>query len=253
MFPNKNDLIQIELSWNKVENFLTAKELNPNYSAPFDENIVEELIYTAMNFRVGAGVKKDINQAIKYLREAIKLGSGKAASNLGDIFKIDSWWDKSSYDYNADELYNLAQQLWEVEVKNGSSDAAWDLYHARKRISQNEARKWSSIAIELAKKSGDLEKVTFMEGAYQRDQISKLRNYDLIGMGSAIKGLEFYFELKKDSENWYVGSSDREKDEEEMRLYQKVLSEKINSINRSFNAEEKKEIERLRNLCKKEV
>ena len=250
---SKEQILNIELSFHKVQAFEGAKIIDSNYSGSLIDGIEDALITVAQAYRYGAGAKKNHDKAINHLSDAIKLGSGDAAHELGTIFAHDDWWGKKSYRIDAEVCFQMAINLWKKDVAKGSSSAAWGIYNSTKGRSQEEAKKWSSIAIELAKKSGDREEVTFMEGAYKYDQTRVLKHHDLSGAQSAIKSLEFYFGFKKDHEDWYVGSHDREEDEEEMRLYQKVLSEKINSISRSFNEEEKKEIERLRNLCQKEV
>lgn len=253
MHLTKEQIIDLELSLDKVSAFEGLKIINSNLSGSTIDGIEDALITVAKAHRYGAGLKRDYAKAIQHLNDAIKLGSGNAANELGNIFAYDDWWGKKSYKTDAKECFQIAINLWKKEVSKGSSSAAWEIYNSVKGRSQEEAKKWSSIAIELAKKSGDSEGVTFMQGAYKHDQTRVLKDYDLSGAQSAIKGLEFYFGFTKDHEDWYVGSHDREQDEEKMRLYQKVLSEKINSITRSFNEEEKKEIERLRELCQKEV
>lgn len=256
MHLTKDQILNLELSFHKVQAFEGAKTIDPNYSGSATDGIEDALITVAQAYRHGAGAKKNHDKAIKHLIDAIKLGSGNAAHELGKIFANDDWWGKKSYRIDAEECFQMARNLWEKEVANGSSSAAWNIYNSTKGRSQEEAKKWSSIAIKLAKKSGDREELDFMEKAYKDDQTFKLKNFDLMQVGSAIKGLEFYFNFKKDHEDWYAGpfgSKIREEDEENMRLYQKVILEKINSINRPLNAEEKKEIERLRNLCQKEV
>ena len=250
---SKEQILNIELSFHKVQAFEGAKIIDSNYSGSLIDGIEDALITVAQAYRYGAGATKNHDKAINHLRDAIKLGSGDAANELGRIFAHDDWWGKKSYRIDAEECFQTAINLWKKEVANGSSRAAWKIYNSTKGRSQKDAQKWASIAIELAKKSDDREELTFMEEAYKHDQTFQLKKFDLRRAEPAIKSLEFYFDFKKDHEDWYVGSHDREKDEEEMRLFQKVLLETINSINRSFNAEEKKEIERLRNLCQKEV
>jgi len=92
-----------------------------------------------------------------------------------------------------------------------------------------------------------------MKNAFIEDQIRTLKNIDLMGMSSAISTIQYYFERRKDNEDWYIGTFHREKDKKEIINFQKILSEKLNEIKRPLNKEEKKEIERLKILCDKEV
>jgi len=159
----QEQLIDVELCFNKVKAYEGAKIIDSNYSGSLVDGIENALITVGIAYRYGAGVKKNPDKAIKYFLEAIKLGSGEAASQLGHIFKHDGWWwKKKSYRFNAEDCYKNAINLWEKEAEKGSSDAAWSLYY-KYRNRPEEAQKWSSLAIKLAKKSGDDEKVRFMK------------------------------------------------------------------------------------------
>ena len=237
--------IQLQLCFDTVNSFKGAKIVDPENAGSLIEGIEDALVHVAMAYRMGAGVKKDINEAIAHLLDAIKLGSGNAADDLGNIFNHDDWWEKKSYDFTPDSCYEMASRLWKMEVQNGSSDAAWSLYNSFKKGSM-EAKKWSSIAIELAKKSGDHEGASWMEDVFKSDQIRYLKTVDFLTV--PINHLEIYFR-----EDPPGGAYNDDRNREEIKMIQQNLLNKISEITRSLNDEEKKEIERLKELCRRDV
>ena len=112
-------------------------------------------------------------------------------------------------------------------------------------ISQNEAKKWSSIAIKMAKNSGDKESVIFMERVFFEDQIKKL-NFDLRTV--PVKSLEIYF--RQDPPG---GEYNDDQNKRSIKAVQKNLLRTISEIKRPLNDEEKITIERLKKLGKREV
>lgn len=158
----QDQLIDIEVCLHKVKAYEGAKIVDPDYSGSLVDGIEDSLITVAKAYRLGAGVKKDPDKAIKYLSDAIRLGSGDAAKELGNILRHDDWWGKKSYNFSWNDCFETAINLWKKEVEQGRSESAWSLYNIY-RHRQEEAEKWSSIAINLAKKSGDYESVNFME------------------------------------------------------------------------------------------
>jgi len=156
---------RLQSCFNLVNDFEAKKLIDPSYSEVLNDEIEGALINVAKAYRYGNGVKRDYDNAIKYLNDAINLGSGNAAKELGNIFECNDWHGKKSYRIDAEECYQLAINLWKNEVANGSSKAAWELYCSIRGESQQEAKKWATIAIERAKKSGDHKRVIFMEDA----------------------------------------------------------------------------------------
>ena len=162
---DRNRLIDIEVCLDKIQAYEGAKIIDPDYSGSLTDGIEDALITVAKAHRIGAVVKKDPDKAIKYLSDAIRLGKrgGDAAKELGDIFRHDDWWGKKSYNFSWNDCYESAINLWEKEAEQGRSESAWSLYNIYRQSKKDEAEKWSSIAINLAKKSGDYESVNFME------------------------------------------------------------------------------------------
>ena len=160
----QEQLTEVELSFNKVKAYEGSQIIDSNYSRSLFDGIENDLINVGTAYRYGVGVKKNPDKAIKYFLEAIKLGSGEAALQLGHIFKHDGWWwGRKSYRFNADDCYKTAINLWKKEAEKGNHNAAWSLYY-KYRHRPKEAEKWSSLAIKLAEKLGDEEQVRFMKG-----------------------------------------------------------------------------------------
>ena len=124
---SKEQILNIELSFHKVQAFEGAKTIDSNYSGSLIDGIEDALITVAQAYRYGAGATKNHDKAINHLRDAIKLGSGDAANELGRIFAHDDWWGKKSYRIDAKECFQMARNLWKKEVANGSSSAAWNI------------------------------------------------------------------------------------------------------------------------------
>jgi hypothetical protein len=255
---SKEELIHLELCFHEVNAYKGAKTVDPDYSGSLFDGIENALITVANAYRIGEGVKKDKNEAITHLLMAMELGSGDAANLLSNIFTHDDWWEKKSYDFNPEECSKTAKNLWQIEVNNGSSYAAWRLYQFSKEGTE-EARKWFSIAIELAKKSG--EDVSEMEKIYKDNETRKLK-YDLLG--KPVASLEIYFRQDPPGGEWnYWNDTDphrietkksiHEKNKTEMRQIQQNILNRIKEIKRPLNPEEKKEIERLKELCSRDV
>ncbi|MDG2229527.1 MAG: hypothetical protein P8L74_05340 [Gammaproteobacteria bacterium] len=256
---SKEELIHLELCFHEVNAYKGSKTVDPDYSGSLFDGIENALITVANAYRIGEGVKKDKNEAITHLLMAMELGSGEAAMQLSNIFTHDDWWEKESYDFSPEECVKTAKNLWQIEVNNGSSYAAWRLYQYSKEGTE-EARKWFSVAIELAKKSG--EDVSEMEKIYKHNETRDLRNFDFLGM--PLVSLENYFRKDPPGGEWnYLNTTDpddiewlksiHEKKKTEMRQIQQNILNRIKEIKRPLNPEEKKEIERLKELCSRDA
>ena len=242
----------LQSCFEQVKMYETAKKIDPNYKK---EGIEDALVQVAQAYRYGENVKKDYNEALYYLTQAIMLGEGEAARIYGDIFTYDQWIGKSRFKKtNPIDCYNHAIELWETAAKNGCYKSAWNHYMYVRQVPEK-AKKQSRIAIELAKKAGDYERARWMEEMYEEDvQLNEKRikeqdcwdlyNIDLINCGSMIKDVKFYFEHPKNVLKY---------SKEEIRKYQKVILSHLETIKRTTTHVEKKEINVLKYLCKKKV
>ena len=116
----------LQSCFEQVKMYETAKKIDPNYKK---EGIEDALVQVAQAYRYGENVKKDYNEALYYLTQAIMLGEGEAARIYGDIFTYDQWIGKSRFKKtNPIDCYNHAIELWETAAKNGCYKSAWNHY-----------------------------------------------------------------------------------------------------------------------------
>ena len=86
----------LEIIKNRIDAYYGSKTIDTNYSGSLVEGIEDDLLILGRALRSGISIKKDIDLSIKYLCEAVNLGNGDAAEELGHIFKYDNWVGKKT-------------------------------------------------------------------------------------------------------------------------------------------------------------
>ena len=222
------------------------KENSPFSIDDFPDGIDNSLLNLAKAYRYGFGTKKNIHRSIYLLKEALKFQNGDAALELANIIQNENWVGKSSIYADANGYRKLAAEFWELKANNGCDKASWSLYNYFRNSHNEEARKWYTRAVTIAEESDNHRRAVWLKNTFKEDQISDLIKFDL--MGVPIKHLELYFQTNPPG-----GEFNNDSNKNSMKAIQENLLNKINSISRDLNLEEKQEIERLKELCTREV